>query len=176
LSIYSIFLRSIGDYAGAVKYGKMAYEYAPKKQTIGTEYVQELLSVNDVNTANQVAKSIYDNDSTYDQAKNIYSITSIYVKDFTTAEKLLKDENGVMAVNEDVTSAYLAAGAKDRIISILNNNIDKNPDDVNSMVVLAKLYADTGNKYMAISLLNSVSKIRPDLKTQVDAYIKTLNQ
>ena len=176
LSIYSIFLRSIGDYAGAVKYGKMAYEYAPKKQTIGTEYVQELLSVNDLNTANQVAKSIYDNDPTYDQAKNIYSITSIYVKDFTTAEKLLKDENGVMAVNEDVTSAYLAAGAKDRIISILNNNIDKNPNDVNSMVVLAKLYADTGNKYMAISLLNSVSKIRPDLKTQVDAYIKTLNQ
>lgn len=176
LSIYSIFLRSIGDYTGAVKYGKMAHDYAPQKQTITTEYIQELLSTNDIVKANQVAKSMYESDPTYEQGKGVYALTSIYVKDFDTAEKLLKDDKGVMSVDEDVTSAYIASGAKDRIIAILNNNIKLNPMDINSMIVLAKLYADTGNKYMATSILNSVSKIRPDLKTQIDSYIKTLNQ
>ena len=176
LSIYSIFLRSIGDYSEAVKYGKMAHDYAPQKQTISTEYVQELLSTNDVVKANEVAKSMYESDPTYDQGRGVYALTSIYVKDFDNAEKLLKDKSGVMSVSEDISSAYVAAGAKDRIINILNKNIEINPNDINSMIVLAKLYADTGNKYMATSILNSVSKIRPDLKTQIDNYLKTLNQ
>jgi thioredoxin-like negative regulator of GroEL len=154
----------------------MAHDYAPQKQTITTEYIQELLSTNDIVTANQVAKSMYESDPTYEQGKGVYALTSIYAKDFDTAEKLLKDNKGVVSVDEDITSAYVASGAKDRIISILNNNIKINPNDINSIIVLAKLYADSGNKSMATYLLNSVSKIRPDLKTQIDSYIKTLNQ
>ncbi|MEI6352886.1 MAG: O-antigen ligase family protein [Candidatus Nomurabacteria bacterium] len=174
LSIYSAFLRNIGDDADSLKYGKMAHDYAPEKQTITTEYIQELLSNKDVTAANKIAKEMYESDPSYEESLNVYALTNIYVKDFDTAEKLLKNTDGTIAVDQSVAAAYVAVNAQDRLIGILNSNLKTSPNDINSMVILAKVYENIGNRSQSISILNHIAEIRPDLKSEVDSYIKTL--
>lgn len=174
LSIFSMFLSQIGDNDTALKYGKMAYDKAPNKQTIAIEYVKELLTNKDFETANQIAKSIYDKDTSFTDSKNIYILTSIYNKDFDTAEKLLIDESGKANIDGTIASAYVSVGSDNKVISLLNKNISLNKEDVSSMLLLAQVYEATGNRSESILELNKISEVKPELKSQVEDYIKNM--
>lgn len=175
LSIVSMFLNQAGDISEGLKYSKMAYDFAPNKQSVAIEYVRSLLSNKELELANSVAEKMYNSDKSYDEAKNIYSLTNIYTKNFDKAEFLLKDSTGKINVDENVASAYIVSDGEDRLISVLNNNLKLDEKDTNSMIVLAQVYQQAGNNGMAKYLLNKVAILKPELKSKIDEYIKSLN-
>lgn len=176
LAIYSTFLRNVNESTESLKYGEMAYKLAPMKQTVVSEYIQELLDVGRYEDANKVARQMYDSDRSYELAKNIFAITSIYVGDFDGGEKLLANASGTIAVDESLADAYKSQNQQYRLIGILKKNIDIDGEDVSSIVALANLYVEQGDKYTAINILKSLATTKPELKTQIDEYIKSITK
>ncbi len=173
LAIFSTFLRNVGDIEDALSYSKQAYEYAPEKQTIATEYIQTLLSAGNYEEANNIAKKMYNSDRSYDMAKTVLALSDMYVGNFDEAEKFLT-VNGVMQVDESVVRAYKLQKQDNRIINILKKNLEINPKDISSAVVLSQVYIESGAKNAAIAILNNLKKAMPEMSTQIDEYIKSL--
>lgn len=174
LAIYTSFLLNIGDVEEALKYGEMAHQAAPKKQTITKDYVATLLLAKDYVKANQVAEQMYKDDPTYDVSKITLAITDIYNKKFTEGEKLLTDAKGVVNINQDVMEAYLTINSGDRLVNILNNNIKLNENDTNSMIILANVYINLNQKVKAIQILENLKKISPTMSNTIDQYIEKI--
>ncbi|MEN9338502.1 MAG: hypothetical protein RI945_227 [Candidatus Parcubacteria bacterium] len=174
LAIYSTFLRSVNENEEALKYGKMAHEFAPMKQTISTEYIEQLLAVNNFEEAKNVAQEMYDSDRSYEPAKSILALTYLYAGNFDAGEALLKGADGSITFDQSMVDAYKAQNKASRLIAILENNIKINKEDIASVVLLVSVYAEEGNNYRAIYLLNNLAKIKPELKPQIDEYIKSL--
>ena len=174
ISIYSTFLRNINKNDEALKYGKMAYEAAPKKQTIVQEYVQELMSAGQFAEANTIAKKMYLSDPGYPLAKTMLALSNVYVGNLEDAENLLK--NGEKYdLNQAIEKAYFATNNLDKLIPLLINNIKLDPTDIQSIVLLAESYVDNDQKYMAINVLEDLAAQKPELKGEIDAYIKSFN-
>ncbi len=174
LSIYSSFLKNIGDNQSALKYGEMAHNMAPMKQTIALEYIDSLIENMDYKKANDIAEKMYISDTSYVKAKNIYAMTNLYIGNFDKGEQLLIDENGVIALDQNSITIYKNQNKLDRLISILKNNIKANPEDTNSIILLSSVYMEKGNNYLAISLLRDLAKIKPEYSSQIENYIKTI--
>lgn len=175
LSIYATFLRSINKNEEAIKYGKMAYELAPKKQTIAQEYIEELLVADKFSEANAVAKKMYLNDGSYNLSKTLLALTDVYVGNFIESENLLKSGDKY-DLNQALEKAYYATNNLNKLIPLLESNIKLDSTDVQSVILLAESYIDNNQKYMAIQVLNNLATQKPDLKDQIDAYIKSFNK
>lgn len=175
LSIYATFLRSINKNTEALKYGKMAYELAPKKQSISQEYVQQLLSAGQFAEANAVAKKTYLDDGSYELSKTILALTDVYVGNFAEAENLLRNGDKY-EVNQAIEKAYAATNNLDKLIPLLESNVKLNGEDMQSIILLSESYVDNGQKYMAINLLNDLAERKPDLKAEINDYIKTFDK
>ena len=175
LAIYATFLRSINKNDQALKYGNLAYTLAPHKQTISQEYIQQLLLAGKFPEANAVAKKMYLDDASYDMAKTTLALTDIYVGNFEEAETLLKTGDKY-DISQNIQKAYADTNNLDKLIPILQSNLKLNSEDVQSIVLLAESYVDNGQKYMAIEILNNLAEQKPDLKDQIDAYIKSFNK
>lgn len=174
LSIFSTFLRSVNENEEALKYGKLAYEAAPMKQSIAFEYIEELLVAKRFEEANKIARNIYDADRSYSNSKYILALTDLYIGNFDEGEALLKNSNGLMSIDETLVEPYKAQGKTSRLISILEKNLSLDENDMSSVIILAPLYIENGRKYTAISLLQNLAKKKPELKSQIEEYIKTI--
>ena len=137
------------------------------------DYIQSLLLSGNYELANNVAKEMYNSDRSYELAKIAVALTDMYVGNFDEAEKYLTVD-GVMKVDEGVLSAYKLKNNEARLINILKKNLEINPKDINSVVVLSQIYLEDGKKNLAISILNNLKKSVPEMSTQIDEYIKSL--
>ncbi len=173
-SIFAAFLGGIGDNGLALKYGEMAHNMAPMKQSITISYIKELLAAGEFEEANNLAREMYDSDRGYTNAKSIYALTNLYVGNFDLGEEMLINLDGTMNVDQSLYEAYKAANETNRLISILKKNLEVNPDDINSAVLLSGIYVDLGNKGAAITVLRNLAKAQPELATQIEEYIKTI--
>lgn len=173
-SIFAAFLGAIGDNGLALKYGEMAHDMAPMKQSITITYIKELLTAGKYEEANNLAKEMYDSDRGYVNAKSVYALTNLYAGNFDLGEEMLMNLDGTMNVDQSLYEAYKAANETNRLISILKKNLEVNPDDINSAVLLSGVYVDLGNKAAAITVLRNLAKAQPELATQIEEYIKTI--
>jgi len=95
LSIYATFLRAIGDNENSLKYGKLAYESAPLKQTIAADYMQTLLLSKNYPAVLVVAEKMYISETSHPQARPLYALALAYNGKFSEALNLdpsLKDK------------------------------------------------------------------------------------
>jgi hypothetical protein len=175
LSIYSTFLRNVNKNEEALKYGSMAYALAPNKQTISQEYIQQLLIAGKFTEANAVARKTYLADTSFNLSKTFLALTEVYIRNFSEAENLLKNGEKY-EINQTVEKAYLSTNSLDKLIPLLESNLKLDKTDIQSTILLAEAYVDNGQKYMAIQVLNNLAKQKPDLKPQIDAYIKGLEK
>ena len=175
LAIFSSFLRNVGDTENALTYSEEAHNIAPMKQTITMEYIQALLMSGKYEEADTVAHAMYDSDRSYDLAKSAVALTSMYVGNFDEAERLLVNTNGVVSVDESMYQAYKNASQENRFIGILNKNLESNPADITSAVILSGIYMDKGMKNSAVAVLNKLGEAIPDMKPQIEEYIKSLS-
>ncbi|MDQ1282202.1 MAG: hypothetical protein QG630_553, partial [Patescibacteria group bacterium] len=174
LSIYATFLRSVNKNDEALKYGSLAYTLSPNKQTIAQEYIQELLIADKFVEANAVARKMYLDDSSYSLAKTFLALTNVYVGNLTEAENLLKNGEKY-EINQALEKAYFSTNNLDKLIPLLISNLKLDKADIQSTILLAEAYVDDGQKYMAIQVLNDLAAQKPDLKPQIDAYIKSFD-
>ncbi len=174
LAIFSTFLRNVGDAEDSLIYGRMAHEYAKNKQTISAEYIQSLLTNGKYEDANKIAREMYDSDRSYDLSKTILALTDMYVGNFDEAEKFLTINN-IVQVDASVVKAYRLQKQESRIINILKKNLEIDPKNISSAILLAQIYVDSNMKNSAIVVLNNLKKAMPEMATQIDEYIKSLN-
>jgi len=175
LTIYSTFLRNINKNDQALKYGNLAYTLAPHKQTISQEYIEQLLLAGKFPEANAVAKKMYLDDASYNTAKTLLALTDVYVGNFAEAETLLKTGDKY-EIDQTIQKAYAATNNLDKLIPLLQSNLKLNSEDIQSIVLLAESYVNNGQKYMAINILNDLAVKKPELKDQIDAYIKSFDK
>lgn len=175
LSIYATFLRNINKNDEALKYGSLSYKLSPNKQTIAQEYIQELLIANKFEEANIVAKKMYSDDNSYNLARTFFALTNVYVGNFTEAENLLKNGEKY-EINQALEKAYFSTNNLYKLIPMLESNLKLDKSDIQSTILLAEAYIDNGQKYMAIRVLNDLAIQKPDLKPQIDAYIKSFDK
>lgn len=174
VSIYATFLRNVNKNDEALKYGNLAYTLTPHKQTISQEYIEELLVADRFTDANAVAKKMYLDDGSYNMAKTLLALTDVYVGNFTEAENLLKTGNRY-DVNQAIEKASYATNNLSKLIPLLESNIKLDNKDVQSTILLAESYVDNNQKYLAIEILNNLAVQKPELKGEIDAYIKSFN-
>lgn len=70
--LMSSFLSNIGNFEKALPFAEKAIELSPKKQTMRFQRVQILANLNRIDDALAEAKSAYELDSNYDQARALY--------------------------------------------------------------------------------------------------------
>lgn len=175
LSIYTSFLRSINQNEEALKYGKMAYDMAPKKQTISQEYIQALMASNNFAEANIVAEKAYLDDTSYELSKTFLSLTNVYVGKFDEAKELL-ESNGRYNINQSIEKAAYFTNNLNKLIPLLESNLKLDKADVQSIILLSEAYVDNDQKYMAVALLNDLALQKPELKEEIENYIKSFNK
>ena len=71
LGTYGSFLRQTGQYEKSLKYLSLAHAVAPHKQSISFEYITALIANNKFTEALALAKSTYDDEPTFDTAKQV---------------------------------------------------------------------------------------------------------
>lgn len=173
-SIFAAFLGGIGDNSLALQYGKMAHDMAPEKQSITITYIKELIVAGEYEEANSLAKNMYESDKSYDTAKAVYALTSLYVKDFDLGEELLMQDSGFMNIDQSFYEAYRSANEMERLMHILRKNLEIQADDINSTILLSEIYLELGKKVEAINILKDLAIAQPELASQIEEYIKII--
>ena len=87
--IYSHFARNVGDQENALKYSRLAYEYAPRQQLIALNYIESLFAGKNYTEALSVAEKTYRSDPTFEPAKNTYALLLAYNQKYEEALKLV---------------------------------------------------------------------------------------
>ncbi len=86
---YGSFLGDVGQKDEAIKELSLANQLSPKKQIIMFELGSLLLNAGQVERAVSLFKEAFEEDETYDEARKIYALVSLYTKDIGTAKKIL---------------------------------------------------------------------------------------
>lgn len=175
LSIYASFLGTLGNDENSLQYSELAYKSAPNKQTIAINYIRELLMHELYEEANEIALKMYNSDKSYNVSQQIYALTSAYNGDYDKAESLLQVGNGVIFLDQSFLGAYRNTDNENRFISIIKNNLEINPEDIDSAVLLAQIYLEKGNNSEAKKILRELAENVPELEAEIEEYINSLD-
>ena len=124
-----------------------------------------------------LAKTAFEEQKSFDNARVVYVTTLILNKDFKTASDVLVEKYGTSLVyNDQIIGAYNAVGQINISLEIIKSYIKNNPNDAQARVTLASTYVTAGDKASAIQVLLSLEKDFPNYKAQLDAYIAGLRK
>ena len=97
-------LNGIGNSERALSYIKKAIELSPRKQTMRFELVQSLYALGSSTEAMKEAKSAYELDERYDQAKQVYKAT---IENEIKAKPQFKSEGQQLIIGLNATSTAI---------------------------------------------------------------------
>lgn len=106
--LYGTFLSNIGQTEEAIKQLTLANQLSPKKQMIMFELGSVLLNNGQVPQAIALFKQAFEEDETYDEARKIYALVSLYVKDVDTAKKVLGPDPEVYIKGDSRFNSFLS--------------------------------------------------------------------
>lgn len=159
----------------AINYLNRALELSPKKQTIIFELGAAYLAKGDTAKAMELFKEAYDLEPNSPESQIIYALGGIYSGNPEIVSEMFEKlgEEKVLFDNRIVTS-YINIGDVQSAINILTERINRDPSNLQHKLTLASVYADIGQKDMAIELINEVIKLDPNFKTQGEQYIQQI--
>ena len=110
---YGVYLSNLNQTAEALNQLSLAYKLAPKKQMIMFEYGSLLAQTGRMDEAKSIFRQAFEEDQTYDEARKIYALVSLYSKDVATAKQVLGADPEI----------YIKGDSRfDQFREVLNNN------------------------------------------------------
>jgi tetratricopeptide (TPR) repeat protein len=167
------FLARTGQIELAQEYFKKAEALMPQKQMIYFEHGGALVNAGDFAGAKEQFKKAYDLAPEYAESKVIYLAGAILTGDRNLEEKLKSEIPHETYISDDrVVGSYLQASRYSELLSIFKERVTLNPKDAQQYISLAVVYVKMGDKSDAIATLNELARNIPEQKTNVDAYIR----
>lgn len=169
------FYNAIGQYDEAIKYLNRALENSPKKQSVLFELGNSYIGKGDNSKMMEVFRKAYELEPTSDTSIVTYAVGAIYTKDTKILTELSSKINKDAIINDDrILSAYSRIGDVNSVLTILNERIKRDPNNIKNKLTLASVYADIGRKSDAINIIKEVILKDPSLKEKGEQYIKEI--
>lgn len=168
-------LNRLGQSTEALGYLSRAHEASPGKQGILFELGMTQISLGDYQGAFETEKKAYELAPENPEAKVMYAVTAVYVKDFQLAANIIKDiDQKVLITDDRLVIAYSSVGQYSEMLKILELRRNLLPNDPQSYFSLAAGYLQAGQRQKSIETLRQAAVVDPKLKDQVDYYIKEI--
>ncbi len=169
------FFNRFGRYDDAIKYLEKALIESPKKQTIYFEISSSYLGKGDQAKMAEYIKKGYDLEPNAPESQILYLISAIYTKNQGLIKTLMEtlDQNRIISDNR-VVQAFLSIGDYNSVIAILTARVQKDPNNLQSNIDLASLYANLGQKQKAIDIVKLMIEKHPEFKADGESAIKQL--
>ncbi|MBY0539762.1 O-antigen ligase family protein [Patescibacteria group bacterium] len=169
------FWRQMGNYEGALASLLKAHELSPNKQQIIFELA--VLEFNRGNAAGSLEwfKKAYDIYPSYEDAVAYYASTAIRAGENALAEKLMMEKWETLTPNNEyILQAYLEVKNFERVVVIVKNRVDANPQNAQLHVQLAAAYLTAGNREAAINSIRTAISLDATFREQGEFYIQEI--
>lgn len=170
------FLGILLDRAGAYPDAKTAllraHELSPRKQSILFEMGLNAFAQNKNEEALAFFKEAYELEPAYPEARIYYASALIRLAQDAEADALLAPliEAGTLS-DQRIASAYAGRGRYDKVTTIWEAFVAKNPENSDARFLLAGAYYSGGDKAGAIRTLEALKRDIPASAAQVDTLI-----
>ncbi|TAK57629.1 tetratricopeptide repeat protein, partial [Patescibacteria group bacterium] len=165
----------IGLLNEAEKYIEKASVLSPNKQSILLQLGENKLNLGKLDEALPIFKKAYELVPAHDEARNIYISVLVYAKQEKEAEQILMETYGTTVIADGrLLQAYVNIGNFKKALPIAMLLIEKEPQNIKHHFALAVILYKLGQTTKAIAELNTIVKIDPNTKDQIDGYIKSM--
>ncbi len=170
-----IVLTHTGSLDEGIGYLERALELSPKKQTIIFELVNAYAAKRNYQKAFDYAKMAFELDPAFDEARNVYAVSALYLGNEKLSEEILAgNPAGVSIPDSRFIQAYIDLKRYDKIIEIWKAHIKADPNNAQYHVSLAATYLTTGQRSLAVEEIRTAIRLNPSFKDQGEFYIKEI--
>jgi O-antigen ligase len=172
---YGVFLSRFSQYGRAVEQLTEAVKLSPKKQQIYFELTSNLLLDGKTAEALQAAKTAYDLDHSYEEAKFIYGLTLLASGNKSLSDEILKSIPQSKIIFDDrYLSVLLTLKQYQEIINIVQKRIELDPTNLQHRITLTAAYLQADRRGEAVQTLEELIKIEPSFKDKGEYYISEI--
>ena len=172
---YGIFLSRFGWYGRAVEQLKEAQKLSPKKQQIYFELVSNFLLDGKMTEAPQVARTAYELEPSYEEARFVYGLTLIASGNGPLSQEILKEIPESKIIFDDrYLTILLAVKQYNQIIEVAQKRIELDPGNLQHRITLTAAYLQAGRRQEAIQILEEIIKLEPSFKEKGEYYINEI--
>jgi tetratricopeptide (TPR) repeat protein len=166
-----------GLYDEAIESLKKAVEFSPKKQAVYFELGSCYINKGEFIKGVEVLKEAFELDKRYGEARNIYALGLLYAGQDKEASAILEENYGTDIIPDPRLLRYYWV-KKDfaKATLIAEKIVEQSPNNFESVVQLASIYNETGQKAKAIEQIKRAIEIKPEFKAEGEGYIKQLGQ
>jgi tetratricopeptide (TPR) repeat protein len=173
---YGIFLSRYGWYGKAVEQINEAQKLSPKKQQIYFELVNNLLLDGKTAEALQAAKTAYELEPSYQEARFVYGLTLLAAGQNSLSQEILKPIPAKTIIFDDrYITILLALKQYNQIIAVVQKRIELEPSNLQHRITLTAAYLQAGRRQEAVQTLEEIIKIEPSFKEKGEYYINEIN-
>lgn len=172
---YGLFFSRFGWYGKAIEQLKEAQKLSPKKQQMYFELVNNYLLDGKVTEALQAAKTAYELDPSYEEAKFVYGLTLLAVGDNSLSNEIMKNMPASKVIFDDrYLTILLALKQYSQIIEVVKKRIELDPANIQHKITLAAAYLQAGRRQEAIQTLEDIIRLDPSFKEQGEYFINEI--
>ena len=152
-----------------------AHKLSPQKQTIGFNLILAYINAGQYDKAVSLAKETYDLAPEYKESALNYALAVLVSGRQDLSDKILMDNFGTTIVyDENLLNVYINRGQYERIIPILQKQVNAVGDDPQMQIRLASAYLDSGKPDLAIEEIQKVMAKHEDFRAQGQGYIDAI--
>ena len=171
----AVFLDEYSQFPEALPYLLKAEELSPNKQEIIIEIGTNYLNQQKFEDALLYFKKAFELAPDFEDIRIIYAVGAIYADKNDLVEELLIPKYGTTLIPDHrIARAYFNRGELSKVIALWERAIKDRPDDGSRYLYLAGAYLEAGRKTEAIAAIKKAADVSPELKTQVEFYLKEL--
>lgn len=167
-----ILFDSYGDYGDAETALERAHALSPAKQSILFQLAANAQARGDDAAALNYFKQAYELDTSYRDARILFTTALIQARDDAQADILLAPyiENG-QAADPRIAAAYAGRGLYAKIVAIWKAHVAAQPTDLQGYFTLGAAYYAAGDSANAIATLQAAEQRDPSIATQAEQFI-----
>ncbi len=172
---YGIFLSRFGWYGKAIKQLEKAKKLSPKKQQIYFELSSNLLLDGKTKEALKMAKTAYELETSYQEARFMYGLTLLASGNTSLSEKILKEvPESKLIFDNRYLNVLLHLKRYSKMINIVKKRIQLDPKNLQHRITLVAVYIQANRRGKAVQTLEEIIKSNSSFKKQGEYYIKEI--
>ncbi|MFA6270192.1 MAG: O-antigen ligase family protein [Candidatus Paceibacterota bacterium] len=172
---YGLFLSRFGLYSKAIEQLQTAQKLSPKKQQIYFELVNNFLADGKIAQAVQSAKTAFELEPSYEEARIVYGLTLLASGDKTLSDEILKSVPESKIIFDDrYLSVLLSLKRFSEIIDVAQKRFVLDPTNLQHKITLTAAYLQAGRRLEAVQTLQEIIRLDPTFKEKGDFYIKEI--
>lgn len=169
------FYNNIGATDVALPILEKAYELSPKKQSIAFQLATAQMNQGKNDEALALLKETYESDTSYYEAKRAYVVAMVLGGKEVDARKEFPNEIGLFE-NAQIAETYMSLKQYEKGIALFKKLALVDPKNIETRSAVAEAQYIAGQTWAAVETLKAIQKDFPELKEQIDAAIKQIQQ